>query len=360
MSPSQGSVRPWVVFGTPAKNKQKKEKKAKAQVAKPKSSNNSQTSSKPAPRKAKGLFSGIGSLLGAGLGGPAGGIVGGAAGSLLGDLFGFGDYEATPPVNFPVVNNTTLGFQTPMAAQIPLMHSGDGTTRLAKREYIGDVTMSQVFSNQYYKINPTSTILFPWLSSVAVNYEQFKFLGLTFAFRSLTANALGIAGSPAMGSVTFATEYDVNALPCNTKSQASSMIFSTSCKPSESMMHPIECDPSLTPTLPLFTGAVSRNLGMTNDERLQSLGYLQVVTQGAPVTGGYPSAGELWVTYDILLIKPLIRSRALTGVVVAFKDGGHVTAPASVSDIGTRFADEKKATSVDEFSTLLAAGPTYD
>lgn len=322
-----------------------------------------QTSPPGAPpkprRKAEGLFAGIGSLLGAGLGGPSGGIVGNAAGSLLGDLFGFGDYEITPPVNFPIQNNTTVGMVTPMAAQIPLMHGGDGTCRIAKREYIGDVTMSDVFSNQYYKINPTSTVLFPWLSTVAVNFEQFKFLGLSFAFRSLTANALGTAGSPSMGSVTFATEYDVNALPANTKAQASSMIFSTSCKPSESMLHPIECDPEVTPTAPLFTAAVTRIGSITNDERLQTMGFFQVITQGAP-QGGYKSSGELWVTYDILLLKPLIRSRALAGTLTTFKDGGSVVAEASFSDISAHYNPKLYEGQVHKMADLVNTGPAYD
>lgn len=210
-----------------------------------------------------------------------------------------------------------------MASQIPLMHSGNGTCRIAKREYIGDVYMTTGFTNNYYKITATNVKLFPWLSRIALNFEQYKFLGLTFGFRSLTANALGSTGNPSMGSLTICCEYDVNGAPAVTKVQANSMMFAVSCKPAESMLFPIECDPETTPNQPLYTATNQRVSGAVEDKRLETLGLVQFCTQGAPQVY---TCGELWVTYDVLLIKPLVPFNVVTGVKeLKGVEGGHIT-----------------------------------
>lgn len=244
------------------------------------------------------MFKGIGSAIGSAAYGPEGGILGSTAGELLGDLFGWGDYTSAP-VNYELINNSTVGFQTPMASQIPMMHTEDGSVRIRKREYISDITMTTIFFKSFYFLNPVNPTTFPWLSRIAKNFEQFKFLGLTFGFRSLSANALG-AGTPGMGSITILTQYDVNDVAVLNKQQANNALFATSCKPSENMLHPVECDPSQTPNQPLYTGV---NEATIDDLRLNTLGYTTVATTGAADTY---TCGELWVTYDIMLYKPMV------------------------------------------------------
>jgi hypothetical protein len=265
---------------------------------------------KPVPakkvRKNQGLLSGVGSALGSAFG-PSGSVIGAAAGDLLGDLFGWGDYEATAPVNYPLNNNSVVGVQTPLASQIPMMHGEDGSCRIRKREYIQDVLMTTAFATDAFGLNPTDVRTFPWLSSIATKFEQYKFLGLAFGFRSLTANALGSTGNPSMGSVTVLTQYDVLDLVVTSKTQANNALYATSCKPAESMLHPVECDPEQTPNLPLYTGSNEYNPTLPDaarDLRLNYLGFTTVATQGAP--GIDYLAGELWVTYDVMLYKPMV------------------------------------------------------
>jgi hypothetical protein len=253
-------------------------------------------------RKHKGMLASIGGLAGSAFGGPSGGLLGAAAGDVLGNLFGWGDYE-TAPVGYAITNNSTLGLQTPEAAQIPMMHTENGCCRISKREYITDIQMTPDFERVVFPLNPTDETTFPWLSTVAKNFEQFKFLGISFGFRSLSANALSGTGNPAMGSITLLTQYDVFDYPPANKTQANNALFATSCKPSESMLHPIECDPEQTPNIPLYTGV---NEALTDrDFRLNYLGITTVCTQGGP-TGNY-LCGELWVTYDIMLYKPMVQ-----------------------------------------------------
>lgn len=231
----------------------------------------------------------------------------------MGTLFGFGDYEDTAPVNYPIHNNSLIGIQTPLASQLPEMHAGQGVCRISKREYIRDIIMTNAVTNSVLPLNPVDPLTFPWLSGIASKFEQYKFLGLAFGFRSLTANALGATGNPSMGSVTFATSYDVLDQVMLTKTEANNALYATSCKPSESMLHPVECDPELTPNQPLYTGinekpaAAQYSVTHARDLRLNYLGFLQVMVQGGPAGIVY-NPGELWVTYDVILMKPMIQT----------------------------------------------------
>jgi hypothetical protein len=235
-------------------------------------------------------------------------MIGSAAGDLLGNLFGWGDYESVAPVNYSLVNNTTVGFETPLASQIPMMHTEDGSCRIRKREFIADIWMTQSFQTLIYALNPADPVTFPWLSTVASNFEQFKFLGLTFGYRSLTANALGSTGTPGMGSITMLTQYDVYDTAVGNKTDANNALYATSCKPSDSMLHPVECDPEQTPSQPLYTGVNEAPIGtaIDRDLRLNYLGFTTVGRAGGPAT--LYSAGELWVTYDIMLYKPMVHT----------------------------------------------------
>lgn len=302
-------------------------------------------------RPQEGLLKSIGGTVGKFMG-PEAQVIGSAAGDLLGSLFGWGDYEMVPPVNYPVNSNTSVGFSTPLASQIPLMHGAEGAVRVQKREYLRDIKMSSGFNiAALIPLNPLATA-FPWLKQIAVNFEQFKWLGLTFGFRSLTANALGSVGNPSMGSVTIVTQYDALDIAPNTKIEANNALFSTSCKPAESMLHPVECDPEQTPSQPLYTGAnesFAVSPQYARDPRLTFLGFTSICTQGAPQESEGYLAGELWVTYDIMLYKPYARG--------PFEEAKAVRK--SVLEVSTdrRMMDDE-ATITPDYETVQHSRPT--
>lgn len=236
--------------------------------------------------------------LGSRIGGKIGSFLGGIAQKLLTSIIGEGDYSEVGGLPFDIRHNTLMG--TPVSHQIPIMSNIGNATRISHREYVGDITMTDTFYNAYMRFSPTNATMFPWLFSVAENFEQYKFLGMVFEFRSLAANAVAatVAG---MGSISLATQYNVYEPVYNTKTQANNAQFATSCKPSESMFHPIECDPQETPNQPLY---ISHPYDTFGDARFNEMGTINIVTQGAPAV--YSGAGELWVTYDILLLKPIV------------------------------------------------------
>jgi hypothetical protein len=88
--------------------------------------------------------------------------------------------------------------------------------------------------------------------------------------------------------------------------------FCTSGSPSEDLMHPIECDPSqgsinqyFVSTLNLSQGSSSTTIN-SQDLRFLNLGNFYIATTG--FQGTKVNIGELWVTYQVTLLKPKLYS----------------------------------------------------
>lgn len=184
--------------------------------------------------------------------------------------------------------------------QIPSVHNSRGCVRVQHREYLGDVAGSINFNSQSFKINPSDRNTFPWLSQLAVNFEQWKPLGMVFEFRSMSSDTQ-VASTTALGSIILATEYNALAPGFTTKQAMENSQFVVSTKPSESVIHPIECDLSQTPNQPLYVRSAQIDSG---DARLFDLGNFQIAATGMLRDGS--DQGELWVSYDIELYKPVI------------------------------------------------------
>lgn len=278
-----------------------------------------------------------------GIGHQIGGFLGNAAESLFRTITGVGDYSEAvdphvetdnAPVNYDVDSNTLLEEQqkAPVyarvsrkhevyAPQIPTMNGPEnGGVCIRHREYVRDIPMFQFFDNAVLAINPSNAALFPWLSTVANNFEQYRFIGCIFEFRSLSANALS-GSDPSMGSVTLATQYDVDQNLFVTKKQALNSVYATSCKPAENMIHPIECEPNETPSQPLYIHKAFA--GNVEDLRLVEQGRLNVITEGSKED--YPVAGELWVTYEVFLFKPRLINPEVVPKYVTYVDQFGVT-----------------------------------
>jgi len=208
-------------------------------------------------------------------------------------IFGSGDYE--------IVHNTLVdphSYFVDGAEQVPMMGSGKDVFRVRHREYLADIHSSTVYANNVYDINPGLERTFPWLASVAGQFEQYKIVGMTVDYISTSATSLVSGTNVAMGTVAIATQYNSLSPPFSNLQQLLNYQFATSCKPSENLIHAVECDPSQTPSLPLYVrqGAVT-----SGDLRLYDLGQINVATFGSQSTS---VIGQLWVSYDLILIKP--------------------------------------------------------
>lgn len=166
------------------------------------------------------------------------------------------------------------------------------------REYIGDVSSSIAFTNTTYSINPGLATTFPWLSTIAGNFEEYDFKQLVFQFKSTSADALNSTNT-ALGTVVGATIYNsVNAAFSN-KQQMENYEFAKSSKPSEDQVYPVECAHGENPVEQLYIRTSGVPTGA--DPRLYDLGTFQLATVGSQAAA---VVGELWVSYTVELYKP--------------------------------------------------------
>lgn len=246
-----------------------------------------------------------------GIGENVGAAIGNWAESGLRSLFGSGDYaeEFEHAGGFDVEENSIV--KPTSAANVPLLNtpdvSKDGQLRVKHREYLGDISTGTPADpggavNGIYPLCPQDQRTFPWLSTIAGNFEQWIPHGIVFEFVSTCGNAVSSTNA-ALGSVSIATQYNIYSENFQDKSQLLNHYFAVSCKTADNLMHAVECNPEEV-QVPIFNTFANATAFPTNgDDRLYYLGGTTVWRQGSQATY---TAGELWITYDISLCKPRI------------------------------------------------------
>jgi len=233
----------------------------------------------------------IGNMLAPGIGSEPGARVGEIGGEYLGRLFkkitGWGDYEVKS-------NSLVPGLEHEVVPSF-----GEDSIRVRKREFVSSINSKLLFQNREFAINPGLASSFPWLSAIAANYEQYRVNGMIFQFVSTSSDAIASNTNLGLGQVILATNYDAGADPFVDGPQMLNFMFSNSGKPSENIMHAIECAPNDTAQQLYYTrvGAVPEG----RDPRLYDLGLFQIAVDNMPAA--YDGMGQLWVSYDITFCK---------------------------------------------------------
>lgn len=240
-----------------------------------------------------------------------GGWVGNLAQNFLAKITGLGDY--TVKAN-SIVN---------MSQGPPAFMQAGGCVTIAHREFIMEVqSVGAAFNIEGFNLNPTNPNLFPWLSELAYSFETFKFKGMVFEFKSTYGDAIASTNA-SLGSVILSTQYNPTAPPFSDQQQMENYQFSTSCKPSVSMIHPVECDPSQLPMEHLYV--FNQGGSSPNDPRWSNLATTYVATVGQQAAA---SVGELWVSYEIELYQPKLLSSVPSNGLAA-----HYYGAESLSDV---------------------------
>lgn len=245
--------------------------------------------------------------------GVLGGALGGTGGALMGKgiskLIGFGDYS---------VKSNSL-FKLDMGAQVPQFGNMTNGTIVCHREFITDIiepaNNGGAFTLRNFYINPGLAGTFPWLSNLAVNFDQYKPMGIIFHYKATSSpinNAVG-AGI-GLGTIIMATDYDSIDSNYTSKLQMENSQFCTVGRPSEDIIHPIECAPNSTSVSLQYVryGPVPNG----KDGRLYDLGNFQIATIGIPNNSSAQSIGELHCSYMFSLQKPQLNSGAVGDTVV--------------------------------------------
>jgi hypothetical protein len=243
-----------------------------------------------------GVGATIGNLIYPGLGG----MLGNAAEGLFKTILGKGDYKEVENISEPLpTNNTVMGLQTPrVAEQVMQMHSSGIATRVQHREYFGSISMSSGYVCGAYPLNPTIPFFFPWLSTIASSWQKWKLLGCVIEYVPTSTNAIS-AGTPAVGQVAMCVDYDFYAPAPDSLTNLLNTQGAVSGRPQDQIVCAVECDSDYTPMNPLF---VTAQVGAA-DTRFEAFGRIMIATQGP---AAYSNAGQMWITYDIMLISPWI------------------------------------------------------
>jgi hypothetical protein len=247
-----------------------------------------------------------GTALGGMLGAPAAGsAVGSSLGAAISRWLGAGDYT--------VGTNSIVKSSLKAASSIPMMHNSGQSVVIRHREFLGEVYSSVNFDvKASYILNPGNSRTFPWLSGIAKNFQEYSFKGLVFHYVPASGNAVS-GTSPTLGTVMLQTSYRSTDSAPSTKAEMLNEYCSNEVVPMDTMAHPVECDPKENP----FNVQYVRTLAVAPGETqlMYDLGVTHVATSGQ--LAGNNVLGDLWVTYEVELKKPLVSSNVTTEFVSA-------------------------------------------
>lgn len=193
------------------------------------------------------------------------------------------------------------------------------------KEYIQDIKGSNAFAVQQLSLQPGLGTTFPWLAQISDAYEEYRFDGIIFSFKSTYSEFQGGAATGSLGSVIMATNYNANKQPFTDKRAMENYAGATSQNPTVNQVHAVQCSGGETPlkTLWVRTGAPQED---DFDLRLYDLGIFNIATQGMPTTSVNQTIGELWVTYQVTFFKPRYRvAGGKTDHYTLFRDTGAPT-----------------------------------
>jgi len=292
-----------------------------------------------------GLGYAAGSAIAPGIGGAGGGAIGanigGAAGRKFAQITGWGDYK---------IHKNSLIRDGQM---IPSF--GTESIRVCRRECIAHINATTSFTNNTFPLNPGLNDTFPWLAPLASNFEQFKFHGLVFQFKSTSSDAIASTTNLGLGQVIMATDYNSNNAPYQDELQMLGASFANSGKPSQDILHAIECAPNETQSK--LYNVRSGDVPTGADIRLYDWGVFQIATDNMPAN--YTGLGQLWVTYDVEFFKPVQNNQLGYDINT---DRFTLTAPSTANPFGTAQAEAENSNLGCTFpaSNTLAFPPTTE
>lgn len=121
-----------------------------------------------------------GQYLGNKYGGSRGGQIGRNMGARFSKILGAGSYSAQVGISKPKGGSLAKSLEYDVNGELPAMHSYNQSIRFRYREYIGDLNTSTGFSLTSFNLNPGLNSTFPYLSQLAVNFQEYRFHGLCF------------------------------------------------------------------------------------------------------------------------------------------------------------------------------------
>jgi len=237
-----------------------------------------------------------GAAIGGMVAGPTGMAFGKELGAKFSRLIGSGDYETNTSVNALI--------RPPGGLASAAFAPDQDMVRIRRREFLTDVLAPSVagtFTNTTYSINPGLRTTFPFLSQISDNYEEYCFDGLVFEF--ISSASPYVAGS-ALGTIVAAMEYNSSAPPFPTKYQMENSANAISTRLDKNLMYGVECAKGANAQNCYYVRNGSSVLPLTTTD----LGLFQLAVAPSTSVPASSVLGELWVSYDVLLKRPVLNT----------------------------------------------------
>lgn len=244
-----------------------------------------------------------------------GSFLGGAAQKALGTIFGMGEYTETlgNELGIPgedIAHNEEPGVNSlvrPVSNDIVArMHTdSEGRVRITRREFVSPVMIENGPTFQEILVEPSKAGSFPWLSAIATSWQQYQILGLAYEYVP-TSGAAVSDDSGALGQVVMAFKYDVTeaqqAYPTQSLEGMLNQSGAVSTSPAAPSTCYLECDPEMTNQFTRYVRRPASAQGSSSEQNFEAA-KLMVFSSGAQNPTD-KQAGQLWVTYDIVLLHP--------------------------------------------------------
>lgn len=210
--------------------------------------------------------------------------------SVFSRFFGSGDYTTSENIT-DISKNALMGssMRPPTFAS-----AGKGQFVFEHTEYCFDLVTgaANTFNVNKYTINPSIPDLFPWLSSMAENFEYYQIEGLLFRYVSTSGDSI-TSTNTALGNVMMYVNPDIYDPVVLTKQALLQYEGCVDAKPSQNILIGAECDPDRMITQKFYLG----NPPTGTDRRFNDFGQLVVATNGFQAAN--VTCGEIWASYRI-------------------------------------------------------------
>jgi hypothetical protein len=228
------------------------------------------------------------------------GVFGGRVGGYINDSVASGSGA------YKVKSNSLMGAldMTGTVPKVRNLQKGEAFV-LSHREFLKDIVSGDFedgteltnFTLEKFSLNPANPDLFPWLSVIAGNFQEYKVTGMLVEFKTTCSD---LSTTLSLGTVILTADYNVLADAPINKQTMENMENAGSCKPSCSLIMPIECKSSLTSiSNHLFVGPLD-----AADGDLRLYDHCNIFFASAGIPRASVTIGELWITYEIAFYKP--------------------------------------------------------
>jgi len=189
-----------------------------------------------------------------------------------------------------------------VTSRLPTRMYQDGDAFVVEHdEYVADIysDAANVFAYEVYDLNPGSAETFPWMSNIAVRYEEFEAVELTPHFETA-------APTTASGKVILAIDFDpADTTDAGTKQELLNDDKTRSGPLWQSFSQPVD-RAKLRKRLFVHDDTIDAGTsGAGALARQQDIGHLFVATTATSL-GGSVMIGELWIRSRIRLYTPVL------------------------------------------------------